>query len=111
MYGFKLEGGGVNGLKRVFANFFSLEWNSFEKTWFRIQFAKNTKQFSTTPEKQYVVSQKNNRLFILVNKYKLKWKSLRDREIAHTVYTGSLLNQGLHPVFPETTGNPLSNQT
>jgi len=48
--------------------------------------------------------QKNNRLFIPVNKYKLNLKSLRDREIAHTVYTGSLLNQELHPVFPKTTG-------
>jgi len=45
-----------------------------------------------------------HRLFIPVKLYKLKLKSLRDREIAHTVYTGSLLNQELHPVFPETIG-------
>jgi len=37
---------------------------------------------------------KNNRLFIPVNKYTLKLKSLRD----------TVLNQELHPVFPETTG-------
>ena len=47
---------------------------------------------------------RNNRLFIPVKIYKLKLKSLRDREIAHTVYTDSLLNQELHPVFSETTG-------
>jgi len=44
-------------------------------------------------------------------KYKLKLKSLRDREIAHTDYTGSLLNQELHPVFPETTGESTEKPT
>jgi len=102
MYGFKLEGG-VEWFKEGFRKLFSLEWNSFEKTWLRIQFAKNTKQFSTTREKQSVVS-RNNRLFIPVKIYKLKLKSLREREIAHTVYTGLLLNQELHLVFPETIG-------
>jgi len=56
MYDFKLEGG--EWFKKGFRKLLSLEWNSFEKTWFRIQLAKNTKQFSTTPEKQSVVSQK-----------------------------------------------------
>jgi len=60
MYGFKLEGGGGEGFKEGFRKLFTLEWNSFEKTWFRIQFAKNTKQYSTTPEKQPVVSQKQS---------------------------------------------------
>jgi len=56
MYDFKLEGGEC--FKEGFRKLLSLEWNYFEKTWLRIQFAKNTKQFSTTPEKQWVVSQK-----------------------------------------------------
>jgi len=46
-----------------------------------------------------------------LKKHKLKLKILREREIAHTVYTGSLLNQELHPVFQKPLGNPLSNQT
>ena len=49
IYGFKLEGG--EWFKEDFRKLLSLEWNSFKKTWFRIQFSKNTKQFSTTPEK------------------------------------------------------------
>ena len=55
MYGFKLKGEGGEWFKEGFRKLFSLEWNSFKKTWFRIQFAKNTKQFSTAPEKQSVV--------------------------------------------------------
>ena len=47
---------------------------------------------------------KNNRLFIPVHKYKLKLKSSRDREIAHTGLYWFTLNQELHPIFPETTG-------
>jgi len=41
MYGFKLDGG--EWFKEGFCKLFSLEWNSFEKTWFRIQFAKKHK--------------------------------------------------------------------
>jgi len=37
--------------------------------------------------------------------------SLRVRERYTTVYTGSLLNQELHPVPKKPLGNPLSNQT
>jgi len=58
MYGFKLEGG--EWFKEGFRKLLSLEWNHFEKTWLRNQFAKNTKQISTTPEKQSVVSQKQS---------------------------------------------------
>ena len=94
---------GGEWFKEGFHKLFSLEWNSFEKTWFRTQFAKNTEQFNTTPENKRLF-RRNNRLFIPVKICKLKLKSLRDREIAHIVYTGSFLNQELHPVFPETTG-------
>jgi len=53
MYAFKLEGGGGGGewFKEGFHKLFGLKWNSFEKTWFKIQLAKNTKQFNTTLEK------------------------------------------------------------
>ena len=54
MYGFKLEGG--EWFKESFRKLLSLEWNYFEKTWLRNQFAKNTKQISIAPEKQSVVS-------------------------------------------------------
>jgi len=37
-YGFKLEGG--EWFKECFHKLLSLEWNYFEKTWLRIQFAK-----------------------------------------------------------------------
>ena len=57
MYGFKLEG---EWFKEGFRKKISLKWNSFKKTWLRTQFAKNTKQFSTAPEKQSVVSQKQS---------------------------------------------------
>ena len=53
MYDFKLEGG--EWFKEGFRKLFSIEWNFFKKIWFKIQFAKNTKQFSTSPEKQSVV--------------------------------------------------------
>ena len=96
MYGFKLEGG--EWFKGGFRKLFSLEWNSFEKTWYRIQLAKNTKQFNTAPEKQSVVSHKQSVVYTSWKIYKLKLKSLREREIAQTVYIGSLLNQELHPV-------------
>jgi len=49
MYGFKLEGG--EWFKESFRKVLSLEWNHFEKTWLRNQFSKNTKQYSTAPEK------------------------------------------------------------
>ena len=54
---------------------------------------------------------RNNRLFIPVHKYKLKLKSSRDRENAHTGLYWSLLNQELHPVFPETTGESTKQST
>jgi len=38
MYGFKLEGGEC--FKKGFRKLLSLEWNYFENTWLRIQFAK-----------------------------------------------------------------------
>jgi len=88
MYGFKLEG--AEWFKEGFHKLFSLEWNFFEKTWFKIQFAKNTKKFNTTSEKQSVVSQKQSVVYTSWQIYKLKLKSLREREIAHIVYTGSL---------------------
>ena len=37
--------------------------------------------------------------------------SLREERDTQTVYTGSLLNQELHPVPRKPLGNPLSNQT
>jgi len=44
-------------------------------------------------------------LFIPVKSIQTEIKEFKgEREIAHTVYTGSLLNQELHPVFPETIG-------
>jgi len=87
------------------------------KTLIKKSVCQNTKQISTAPEKQSVVSQKNNRLFrrnnrlfIPVHKYKTEFKEFKDRENEHTGLYWFTLNQELHPVFPETTGESLSNQ-
>jgi len=39
-----------------------------------------------------------------VHKYKTEIKELKDKEIEHTCLYWFTLNQELHPVFPETTG-------
>ena len=54
---------------------------------------------------------RNNRLFIPVHKYKLKLKSLRDREIVHTGLYWFTFNQELHPVFLEITGESTKQST
>ena len=108
MYGFKLEGG--KWFKEGFRKLLSLEWNYFEKTWFKIQFSKNKKQFSTAPEKQSVVSQKQSVVYTS-SIYKLNLKCLRDREIEHTGLYWFTLNQELHPFFPETIGETTKQST
>ena len=101
---------GGEWFKEGFRKLLSLEWNYFEKAWFRIQFAKNTKQFSTTPEKQSVVSQKQSVVYTS-SQYKLDLKSLRDKEIEHTGLYWFTLNQELHPVFLEITGKSTKQST
>jgi len=63
---------------------------------------KNTKQISTTPEKQSVV--------YTSSQIQTEIEEFKDRKIEHRGLYWFTLNQELHPVFPETTGNPLSNQ-
>jgi len=55
MYGFKLEGGGGEWFKESFRKLLSLEWNYFEKYLIKKSVCQNTKQISTTLEKQSVV--------------------------------------------------------
>jgi len=43
-------------------------------------------------------------------KIKTEFKEIKDRENAHRDLYWFTPNPELHPVFPETTGNPLSNQ-
>ena len=50
-------------------------------------------------------------MFIPVHKYKLKLKSSKDREIEHIGLYWFTLNQELHPVFPETTGESTKQST
>ena len=54
---------------------------------------------------------RNNRLFIPVHKNKLNLKSSRDRENAQRGLYWFTLNQELHPVFPETTGESTKQST
>jgi len=58
MYGFKLEGG--EWFKEGFHKLLSLEWNYFENNLIKESVCQNTKQISTAPEKQSVVSQKQS---------------------------------------------------
>jgi len=57
-----------------------------------------------------VKHQKNNRLFIPVKITTTEFKEFKEERDAQIVYTGSLLNQELHPVSQKPLGNPLSNQ-
>ena len=57
-----------------------------------------------------VKHQKNNRLFIPVKITTTGIKEFKEERDAQTVYTGSLLNQEIHPVSQKPLGNPLGNQ-
>ena len=69
MYGFKLEGGGGNVLKKVFKNFSALNEITPRISWLRNQFFKNAKQ-KAQHQKNNRLFRKNNRLFIPIYKYK-----------------------------------------
>jgi len=58
---------------------------------------------NTAPEKQSVVSQKQSIVYTSSQILKLNLKRLRIERMHTEVYTGSLLNQELHPIFSETT--------
>jgi len=49
-------------------------------------------------------------LFIPVKITTTEIKEFKEERVAQTVYTGSLLNQELHPIFQKPLGNPLGNQ-
>jgi len=49
-------------------------------------------------------------LFIPVKTIATEFKEFKEEKDAQTVYTGSLLNQELHPVFQKPLRNPLSNE-
>jgi len=49
-------------------------------------------------------------LFIPVKITTTEIKEFKEERNAQTVYTGSLLNQELHPVSQKPLGNPLGNQ-
>jgi len=48
---------------------------------------------------------RNNRLFIPVKITTTEFKEFKEEKDAQTVYTGSLLNQELHPVSQKPLGN------
>ena len=75
-------------------------------------FARNQIRNSVSQETKLktVKQQKNNRLFIPVKITTTKFKEFKEERDAQTVYTGSLLNQELHPVSQKPLGNPLGNQ-
>ena len=70
----------------------------------------NTKQISTAPEKQSVVSQKESIIYTNLQ-IQTEIKELNDREIEQTGLYWFTLNQELHPVFPETPGESTKQST
>ena len=64
----------------------------------------NTKQISTTPEKQSVVYTNSQIL-------KTEFKEIKDKENAHRGLYWFTLNPELHLVFPETTGESTKQST
>jgi len=77
----------------------------------------NTKQISTTPEKQSVVSQKESVVsqkesVVYTNlQIQTEFKELNDRAIEHTGLYWFTLNQKLHSVFSETSGESTKQST
>ena len=69
-------------------------------------FARNQIRNSVSQETKL----KNNQFFIPVKITTTEFKEFKEERDAQTVYTGSLLNQELHPVSQKPLGNPLGNQ-
>jgi len=70
----------------------------------------NTKQISTSPEKQSVVSQKQSVVYTS-SQIQTEIKEFKDREIEHRGLYWFTLNQELHPVFLETIGESTKQST
>ena len=71
--------------------------------------SQETKLKTVKHQKNNRLFRRNNQLFIPV-KITTEFKEFKEERDAQTVYTGSLLNQELHPVSQKPLGNPLSNQ-
>ena len=81
----------------------------FARNQIRNSVSQETKLKIVKHQKNNRLFRKNNRLFIPV-KITTEFKEFKEERDAQTVYTGSLLNQELHPVSQKPLGNPLGNQ-
>jgi len=82
----------------------------FARNQIRNSVSQETKLKTVKHQKNNRLFRRNNRLFILVKTTANEFKEFKEERDAQTVYTGSLLNQKLHPVSQKPMGNPLSNQ-
>ena len=83
----------------------------FARNQIRNSVSQETQLKTAKHHKNNQLFRRNNRLFIPVKTTTTEFKEFKEERDAQTVYTGSLLNQKLHPVFQKPLGNPLSNQS
>jgi len=81
----------------------------FARNQIRNSVIQETKLETVKHQKNNRLFRRNNRLFIPVKITTTEFKEFKEERDAKTVYTGSLLNQELHPVSHKPLGNPLSN--
>ena len=82
----------------------------FARNQIRNSVSQETKLKTVKNQKNNQLFRTNNRLFIPVKITTTEFKEFKEEKDAQTVYTGSLLNQELHPVSQKPLGNPLGNQ-
>ena len=99
----------MNGLKRVFANFKAKNEITSRITWLRNQFSKTQSKKHSIRKTIGCFAETIGCLYQFTN-IKTEFKELKDRENAHRGLYWFTLNQELHPVFPKTIANTLSNQ-
>ena len=82
----------------------------FARNHIRNSVSQETKLKTVKHQKNNRLFHINNQLFILVKIITTEFKEFKEERDAQTIYTGSLLNQELHPVSQKPLGNPLGNQ-
>jgi len=82
----------------------------FARNQIRNSVSQQTKLKTVKHHKNNRLFRRNNRLFIPVKITTTEFKEFKEERDAQKVYTGSLLNQELHPVSQKPLGNQLGNQ-
>ena len=84
--------------------------NFFARNQIRNSVSQETKLKTVKHQKNNRLFHRNNRLFIPVKITTTEIKEFKEDRDAQTVYTGSLLNQELHPISQKPLENLLGNQ-